>query len=291
MAPEAAAGLVAESAGRLWGPEGAEARDYLAKDRGLAPEAIHNARLGIAPRIEARTLDGRPYVARGLVIPWFEGDRLVRISVRQPEGAEPRYRRVFDAGGPSVRLFLASGLVRPGIPLVLVEGELDALLMGQTLAATATVATLGSAGDCGRPTPAILGALAPAWPWFVAFDADDAGDNAAQPWLDRYPDARRVRPPSPFKDWSAATAGCAGCRSSGIDLARWWQDQLSGNDRPPLYTWDDLARWRWAGSADSDANLIVDQPDHAEAMRALAEALADEDDLERRAIRSEGAEG
>ena len=63
--------------------------------------------------------------------------------------------------------------------------------------------------------------------------------------------ARRVRPPEPFKDWTEA-------RSGGVDLARWWRDILAGTKRPPLFTWDDLSRWRWGpGLDDAEPGIII----------------------------------
>jgi hypothetical protein len=96
--------------------------------------------------------------------------------------------------------------------------------------------------------------MLPAAPWFVATDADPAGDTSAASWPAR---ARRVRPPEPFKDWTEAKSG-------GVDLARWWRDVLAGIDRPPLFPWEELSAWRW-GSAPVDPNpgIIISpvQPD------------------------------
>ncbi len=74
--------------GRLWTPEGSDALAYLI-GRGLTDATIRAARLGVVPSL---ALPGRP---RGIVIPWFDGDRLTLVKVRQPEGREPKYREVF----------------------------------------------------------------------------------------------------------------------------------------------------------------------------------------------------
>ena len=110
-------------------------------------------------------------------------------------------------------IYPAPSVVRPGKPLVVVEGELDGLLLGQELADLAAVVTLGSASS--RPEGSTYLAMLAAPTWFVAHDADDAGDKAASGWPAR---ARRVRPPAPFNDWTDAF-------KAGIDLRRWWIEQ------------------------------------------------------------------
>ena len=59
-------------------------------------------------------------------------------------------------------------------------------------------------------------------PWYVAHDADDAGDKAASEWPAR---SIRVKPPDPHKDWTEAA-------QAGIDLRRWWTDRLGGTEAP-----------------------------------------------------------
>jgi hypothetical protein len=116
-------------------------------------------------------------------------------------------------------------------------------------------------------------------PWFIATDRDEAGDRAAAGWPAR---ARRVSPPEPYKDWTEA-------RQGGVDLARWWRDILSGIEPPPLYTWDDLAAWRWGPARDdSTSGLVIDR---ANPGRMLAD-LPDDNPYardERDAIEAEGA--
>jgi hypothetical protein len=215
---ESAAALVADAERRLWTPSGAEALRYLQGGRGLAEETIRQARLGSAP-------------GRGITIPWFDRIGPTLVNVRRPPGSSPKYMAI--RGGRRGGLYPGPGAIRPGLPGVVVEGEFDALLLGQELGELAGVVTLGSAS--GGPSPEVLAALLGAAPWFVATDADQAGDKAAARWPAR---ARRVRPPAPFKDWTEA-------RQGGVDLRRWWGEILSGNDRPQIFTWSDLSRMRW----------------------------------------------
>ncbi len=242
MTPEATLTLVTEVAARLWSPEGSDALAYLTgPGRCLAPETIRAARLGVV--IEPLDMPGRP---RGIVIPWWVGSVPTLVKVRQPEGRKPKYLEEYRDRERHSGLYPGPEAIRPGRPLVIVEGEFDALCLGQALGELAAVVTLGSAS--GRPTPAILGRMLAAWPWLVATDRDDAGDKAAAGWP---APARRVPPSEPYKDWTEAEAG-------GVDLRRWWGGILAGVVRPPLFTWDELAAWRWGpASGDPTPGLIV----------------------------------
>jgi len=236
--------LVTEAADRLWRPEGTEAVAYL-HNRGLADETIHAARLGWTPGVMIPTRDGdRCYQARGITIPWFDagrdpegvgpqgGERLALVKIRQPDGSKPKYAEAFR---DRPRIFPGAIVIEPGRPLVIVEGEFDALLLGQALGRApdlpgwAAVVTLGSASS--RPDLAARSEMLAAPAWFVATDADKAGDKAALEWPER---AIRVRPPEPFKDWTEAA-------QVGIDLRSWWLPRLGGTEA----LWTYLAALRW----------------------------------------------
>jgi hypothetical protein len=266
--PEAdASALVTGAAARLWAPEGAAALAYLTgrprpdapaflEGRCLNPETIRAARLGWTPGVQVRAKDGRPYAARGVVIPWFRGPRLALVKVRQPEGAKPKYAEVFRDPAALPAIYPGPEAVRPGRPLVVVEGEFDALSLGEALGGLVGVVTLGSASA--RPDLRSLGVMLAAPRWFVATDRDEAGDKAAAGWPAR---ARRARPPEPFKDWTEAKA-------AGVDLARWWRDVLAGVARPPLFTWDELSRWRWGPDAE-DLTPGIDNPGRRPTLESL----------------------
>ncbi|HZW31207.1 MAG TPA: CHC2 zinc finger domain-containing protein, partial [Isosphaeraceae bacterium] len=264
--------LVADAEQRLWAPDGAAYRACLLR-RGLTEPTIRAARLGWTPGVRvAKQRGGGCFPAAGIVIPWFEGVRLTMIKIRQPEGRQPKYVEAFRDGP---RLYPAPSVVRPGMPLIVTEGEFDALLLAQELEGSAAVVTLGSASA--RLDPAILWLLAGSGPIFTAHDADEAGDRAAAGWPAR---AQRVRPPGPDKDWTEAAR-------SGVNLARWWHDRLGGIERPVRSTWEELARRRWgSGPEDETPGIVIDgpRPPRSLAASGVADSLDPYARVERAAI-------
>jgi hypothetical protein len=251
MSPEAAAGVVADAEALLWSPERTGERTYLTGPyRHLTPETIRAARLGVVDPVEAVSRDGNSYTATGIVIPWFARDQLTLLEVRQPGGHRPKYAEVYRNPALHRGIYPSPEAIRPGRPLIVVEGEFDALCLGQELGDMAAVVTLGSASA--RPDSAILGRMRTAAPWYVATDGDDAGDKAAGGWPAA---ARRIRPPGSFKDWTEAKAG-------RVDLLRWWREILAGVAKPELFTWDELSRWRWGPAVnDPTPGVFVVSPD------------------------------
>ena len=181
----------------------------------------------------------------GITIPWLDGDRLAMVKIRRPEGSEPKYAEVFrDRPG----MFPGPAIVRPGKPLFVCEGEFDALLLAQELSDLAVVLTLGSASA--QPEGAIYLAMLPAPVWYIATDADPAGDQAASGSPEQ---ARRARPPAPCKDWTEAF-------QYPINLCRWWNDRLGGIEAPELSSWNELASRRWGPAYDDPApGIIIDR--------------------------------
>jgi hypothetical protein len=206
--------IVDGAAVRMWLPESGHVRRYL-RARGLADSTIRAARLGYVEDVRAIRRDGTTKSARfsGITIPWFSRDGLELVKVRQGNGRQPRYaelyrRRPTVYPGPNLAPMPTTGAV------VIVEGELDALLLGQELEGLASVLTLGSASS--RPPECLLDDLHAALRLFIATDADPAGDRSAEGWPKR---AIRVRPPAPYKDWTEAHA-------DEIVLRRWWVQRL-----------------------------------------------------------------
>jgi len=211
----------------LWSDQGAQARSYLAR-RGLSEETIRKARLGYCPEdrwVQGIFPDQEVWVPGGIVISWLDGPDVTLINIRRPEG-QPKYLAVKGShrGGiyPS-----RSGIVR-GKPLVIVEGEFDALLLGQELDGLSSVVTLGSASD--RPKPTVLNAMLKASPWIIASDADDAGERSAENWLALSDRSVRASPPKEHgKDWTDSY-------QNGLDLRAWWLqvlERLARESSPP----------------------------------------------------------
>ena len=253
--------LVTEAEERLWKPEGSGALVYL-KGRGLTEKTIRAARLGWTPRVTVPKRDGVGYFrSSGVTIPWWDGDRLALVKIRQPEGDKPRY---VEAYRERPRIYPGPEAIRPGAPLVIAEGEFDALLLGQELEELAAVVTLGSASST-RPEPASLALMLPAPVWYLATDADAAGEKAASEWPGR---TRRARPPAPDNDWTEAA-------QAGIDLRRWWIDRLGGIENPERSTWDELAKRHGPG-------IVIDRT-APPTLTGLADSTADESDRQERA--------
>lgn len=209
-----------EAAAALLGSgEGAKARAYL-RARGLSDATIDAAGLGGRP--EDGVADDAIKLWRGLWIPWRDADgRLIAVVVKRPKGRDPKYLAI-------------SGSKRSGwyprrppadLPIVAVEGELDALLLGQELAGLASVATLGSAS--GDPAKIPLEDMVPLQRCprvYAAHDGDAAGEEAASAFARVVGGARRVAPPG-AKDWTDA-------RAAGVDLRAWWVALLAPPERP-----------------------------------------------------------
>jgi hypothetical protein len=235
--------LVQDAEQRLWTPEGADALAYL-RDRGLEDETIRRHRLGLAHETPIPIEGGaRFWRISGITLPWLDSDRLTRLKIRrlgQVKG--PRYVEAFR---DHALIYPGPSMVRPGKPLVIVEGEFDAILLGQELGVLAAVVTLGSASA--RPDAAIVGKLLPAPVWYLAHDADDAGDRSASEWPAR---AIRVRPPE-GKDWTEFH------KAGFNNLAYFWGGILR-RPRTPL---EELTSQRWGPAlGDPAPGIVIDRP-------------------------------
>lgn len=174
----------------LWAPVGAPGLAYL-RAGGLQDETIRRFGLGWCPEWLQRDpgawgLEGPAvWLPRGVVIPGEAVGVLWYLKIRrfdalgQPEreqgkkyGAPRKDPRA--AGGA---LFGADDLQADGRPLLLVEGERDAMLAWQELQDLVDVATLGGAGK--RRLGRWLLWLQPYTRILVAYDSDEAGRGGA----------------------------------------------------------------------------------------------------------------
>lgn len=192
--------LIGEAAERIWTPDGRGCLDYLRR-RGLEDETIRAARLGWSPRVA-----GVPWKPPGLVVPWLDEGRLALVKVRPPDEWRERFPK--DKRPPKYIetfrdrpvIYPGREAIQPGEAVIICEGELDTLLMAQQL--QVPVITLGSAS--GKADAEVLALLLFSSPWYVAHDADPAGDASAAAWP---AGVIRVRPPDPDKDWGDVHAG------------------------------------------------------------------------------------
>ena len=209
------------------------------RGRGFTDEAIRAARLGLVQNLMVPKSDGTgSFALSGISIPWFDGDRLAKINVRRFGNVAKgrRYMQVFQ-DRPS--LYAPFG-VRYGWPLIVCEGELDALLLAQELGRVASVATLGSAS--GEPSPEALRAIRRAPRLFIATDADPAGERAATLWPSW---AVRVSPEG-GKDWGEVHV------RDPLAILRAWPEHL------PTLKAELLAEAEWEAKAERLAIMRAD---------------------------------
>jgi DNA primase len=226
-----AAAWIRECETLLFDQQGSGARCWL-EQRGLTEATIRQARLGYNPydRHEVRARWGLPpasqgcsrsvWLPRGILIPWLVGGDIWRINVRRPltpqqtEDGQPKY---VGPAGFSPALYGADYLTLDK-PVVLVEGEIDALTVQQVAGDLVTAVATGATGGARRAGWVAQLALAPVV--LVAFDVDPnaAGDQAAAWWLRVLTSARRLRPVG-CKDVNAM-------HTAGIDVRAWVQTGL-----------------------------------------------------------------
>lgn len=259
---ERAGAVAAAAAARLWTPAGRPGLEYL-RSRGLSDDTARAFGLGWLPEDSSEPPaawglpeDHKPvWTPAGIAIPWHVDGECWRLNVRRIDGAEPKY---IGPAGFRAALYNADSLA-PGRPAVLLEGEFDALATyeaaGWTVAAVATGSTSG--GRAAR----WLYRLAACPVVAVCFDSDTAGDEAAGWWLERLPNARRLRPPEDAKD----AAGMPRER-----LRAWLADKLGLALRAPLGPFP--AAWLDAFSDERLERLAIRTADGAlsdsEALRA-----------------------
>jgi hypothetical protein len=143
----------------LWGEAGAQALEYLRKERGLQDGTIKAARLGYNPTGLHRPAEkwGNPngsaepvYLWPGITIPWIVGGEIWAINTRRPDAKpEDRYRKV---KGSRAAIYNADRLSTTSVALY-VEGELDAILAQQEAGNRLAVVSLGSGS--GLPDEAV----------------------------------------------------------------------------------------------------------------------------------------
>lgn len=211
--------FIAQAQHVLWSDAGKKALDWLMA-RGLSESAIMRGGLGYhagSPEYEDRAAWGLPeelndngnpkkiWLPRGITIPWVVDADVWRVNIRRPVG-EPKYCGPTGWGNA---LYDADQLTTDK-PAILVEGELDALTVKQHAGDLITPTATGSTGGSRRARWLARLALCPRV--LVAFDADQAGEDARQYWLGVLANGKYWRP-----FWSDAN----GMQQTGGDLRQW----------------------------------------------------------------------
>lgn len=196
----AAASVVNGAQYCLWSKTGRKAMHYLTVERGLNAVTIEHARLGYVPGDfkEWRKIAGLS-VPCGITVPWTNRGQLWGIKVRRAAGT-PKYQQV--AGGNLHGGLYLCDEIQPGLPLIIDEGEFNALAMfqaqmevGQEIASPVAIGSTGNAAISLRWYPAIAAA-----PRVFARMDTGSGDKAAAVLGSLSAAVRPLSVPEAYKD-------------------------------------------------------------------------------------------
>jgi DNA primase len=192
---------------------------FLTKSKGLSKETIKKFSLGWIPadRWEATCTWGLPemlkengkakklWFPKGLTIPLFQGNKVVRLRIRRPEG-DPRY---FLLKGSSTAAMM---LHQERRAVVVVESELDAMLLWQEVGELVDVLCLGNVST--RPDQEAADLLDKRELILLALDADKAGAAESWGWWKAHYDQAQRWPPIRGKDPSDMLL-------AGVNIKNW----------------------------------------------------------------------
>lgn len=190
--------------------------DFLLEQRRLTADVISCAKLGYNPQ-DRRMLWGSTevWLPRGLVFPWFNGlapEKLQKVTVRRMDGKNPRY--IQAAGSANINYFMARRYSeRPNV--IMVEGELDALALISALGEMVRFFSVTATGSAmGARHTHTLTSFGRGGNIYLAFDADVAGDSAAEFWTGKSPIRKWIRLRPTRKDPGEMVA-------AGDDILAW----------------------------------------------------------------------
>jgi DNA primase len=193
--------------------------DYLSR-RGLSESVATVYDLGYNPKAyEAHWGNSKVHFPAGaLVIPWYESldegpGKLLKVKYRSVVGKQ------FGQATGGARGLYGWPKFHPGARVVLVESELCALSVWQVASELVVPLATGSATE-GRLV-LWVGRLALASQLLLAFDADDAGSEAAQWWQNSFPEAVKLVP---------TRHDVNDMLTAGDDIAAWLSGALSHPD-------------------------------------------------------------
>ncbi len=193
----------------LWSRRGEAGLAYL-HGRGFTDATIREAMLGYCPGL---SMAGEQWgiqtkqlvIPKGIVIPWYSGGQLWKITLRLGKSADHRYEQVL---GSQECLYNADSISSDKIT-VLYEGAFDALSGQQVAPEFAHVAT-DDTRKCHQAR--WIARLCLASRVLVAYDAEESGDIGASFWTRTLPHASRWRPWA--KDANVML-------EQGLDLLEW----------------------------------------------------------------------
>ncbi|MBM4274065.1 MAG: bifunctional 3'-5' exonuclease/DNA polymerase [Deltaproteobacteria bacterium] len=192
-----AGALVKNTSQALWSDQGVVMRKWLEK-RGLKPETLRALQLGFNPQdlylprpdwglpeiVDENTSKKKSlWIPQGLVIPYFNGDKVQRLRVRR-EGQINGQKYILVPGSSPSPLILGRGEA-----MVIVESELDGMLIYQEAGDLVQVMALGSAQL--RPNAEVVKMLRKARLILVSLDNDEAGAESMWGWwLQHFPQVK-----------------------------------------------------------------------------------------------------
>ncbi len=230
---------------QLMSPSGAKVRAWLKEKRGLHDLTIRKFALGWNPKTFYRKkahwgldVDATMALPSGVVVPKLDDTtgRLMGVTIRRLDDTEAKkWGKYFSLPSPYGRPIWVIGQEpddndpRAGDwPLVVVEGELDAILLAQECP-DINIAVLGSAGRKANPKSHhdFWQVIDRAQTAFVCLDNDEAGQKAMGWWLEQWKHTIPLPPPGGYKDPTEA-------KLAGHDLRQWLLDAF---DREGVKGW------------------------------------------------------
>ncbi len=191
---DSASAFVYRSERYLWSDKGERALNYLQQGRGLSADTIRNARLGFCPGWYSESLtswglsinetleETEIKIPEGIVIPWIVENKIWKLSVRRPS------KEYFQVLGSSDALYNTDSM-QPGMTVMLVESEIDALSVHQE--SGGIIAAVATGGTSKGQSLRWINALKQAPGILIGFDADEAGENGSATWKKKLPNALR----------------------------------------------------------------------------------------------------
>jgi hypothetical protein len=205
-----AAEICERAAANLWTENGLPGLTWL-RLRGLSDEVIRAAQLGYVNNHAHRwhQFNGMLIAANSITIPWWGEHNLWGVRCRRldPKDYGDRYRNIRAATDEDIerlgKSHLASALywadrVEPRRPVIIVEGEFNALAVWQVAADLVCPVSLGPAGAALHPR--WFSHMVTATTLLARFDSDGAGDKGAKRLKTITGSLRFIEMPDSYKD-------------------------------------------------------------------------------------------